>query len=136
MSESSINLSSEERTESERESLMQERRSQPRIPAFCQVLDEGGNFVGVSFDLTCIGICLSLPKSWTQDKTFSIVLKRADQELIPPVAVTVEPLWRRARNHDFDEIGGRIISKVSEEYFQQLLEYCQLFGPSGLFADN
>ncbi|MGL5035755.1 MAG: hypothetical protein ACRC6M_18365, partial [Microcystaceae cyanobacterium] len=88
------------------EALMQERRNQDRILAFCQVYDLTHNFVGVSFDLTELGICLSLPNTWPETESFSIILKRADQDSLPEVKVEVKPIWRKKRNDYFDEIGG------------------------------
>lgn len=123
-------------SELELETLMQERRSSERILAFCQILDLSGEFVGVSFDLTAAGICLSLPSNWTHAAPFLIILKRGDSPALPQVKVTVDPVWRNSRNEQYDEIGGRIIAVESETDFQTFLNYCQNSGPSGLFADN
>lgn len=123
-------------SEFELETLMQERRGSERILAFCQILDLSGDFVGVSFDLTATGICLSLPHHWTHEAPFSIILKRGDAPALPQVKVSVDPVWRNPRNEHYDEIGGRIISVESEADFQTFLNYCQTSGPSGLFADS
>jgi len=126
------NLSSE----FEFEQRIQERRKAERVLAFCQVLDESGHFVGVSFDLTEMGICLSLPNTWPQEDSFSIILKRGDTDSLPEVKVTINPVWRKARNEVYDEIGARIIAIDCEKDFLAFLHYCQTMGPGGLFTDN
>jgi hypothetical protein len=85
-------------SEFEFEQRMQERRKAERVLAFCQVLDESGHFFGVSFDITETGICLSLPNTWPQEDSFSIILKRGDTDTLPEVKVTINPVWRKARN--------------------------------------
>lgn len=126
------NLSSE----FEFEQRMQERRNAERVLAFCQVLDESGHFVGVSFDITETGICLSLPNTWPQEDSFSIILKRGDTDSLPEVKVTINPVWRKARNEEYDEIGARITAIDCEKDFLAFLHYCQTMGPGGLFTDN
>jgi hypothetical protein len=123
-------------SEHEFERQMQERRSQARILAFCQVLDLEHNLLGVSFDLTLQGICLSLPNSWPPDSPFAIILKRADQPALPEVQVEVAPVWRKMRNAHFDEIGGKIIGVQSPQDFETFLQYCNSVGPSGLFEED
>jgi len=118
------------------EQRMQERRKVERVLAFCQVLDESGHFIGVSFDITETGICLSLPNTWPQEESFSIILKRGDTESLPEVKVTVHPVWRKVRNEQYDEIGARIIAIDCETDFLSFLHYCQTMGSSGLFTDN
>ena len=88
------------------EQHIQERRNMERVLAFCQILDESGDFVGVSFDITEIGICLSLPSTWPQEVPFSLILKRGDSESLPEVKITVNPVWRKVRNEKYDEIGA------------------------------
>ncbi len=121
-------------SESEFENKMQERRSEKRVLAFCHVLDLFGDFVGVTFDLTTTGICMSLPNTWSKQESFSIILKRGDLDSLPEIQITVNPLWRRPRNELYDEIGGQIIAIESEVDFQAFLSYCQKMGPSGLFS--
>ncbi|MFM7439698.1 MAG: hypothetical protein ACKO2V_14030, partial [Snowella sp.] len=99
------------------EQRMQERRKAERILAFCQILDESSHFVGVSFDITETSICLSLPNTWPQQDSFSIILKRGDTDSLPEVKVTVHPVWRKARNEQYDEIGARIIAIDCEKDF-------------------
>ncbi|MEB3312108.1 MAG: hypothetical protein VKJ02_17925 [Snowella sp.] len=123
-------------SEFEFETFMKERRSAERILAFCQILDLSGEFIGVSFDLTATGICLSLPHTWMQEDTFSVILKRGDAPDLPQVQVTVDPVWHNSRNEHYDEIGGKIIAVGSEADFQTFLHYCQTAGPSGLFTDS
>ena len=121
------------------EELMKERRAQSRILAFCQVYDCDQQFIGVSFDLTSEGVCLSLPNTWTKAPRFTVILKRADSNdsvICPDVMVTIETVWRRQRNDLFDEIGGRIVEAESPEKLQAFLHYCQAQGPSGLFAES
>ncbi|MEB3248334.1 MAG: hypothetical protein ACKN9E_08385 [Microcystaceae cyanobacterium] len=121
------------------EDLMKERRAQSRILAFCQVYDCDQQFIGVSFDLTSEGACLSLPNTWTKEPRFTVILKRADshdQSICPDVAVTIETVWRRERNELFDEIGGRIVATESPEKLEAFLRYCQTQGPSGLFDES
>lgn len=118
------------------EQQMQERRNMERVLAFCQILDESGDFVGVSFDITEIGICLSLPSTWPQEVPFSLILKRGDSESLPEVKITVNPVWRKVRNEQYDEIGARITAIDCKQDFQSFLHYCQTMGPSGLFMDN
>jgi len=120
----------------ELEQRMQERRKVERVLAFCQVLDESGHFVGVSFDITETGICLSLPNTWLQEDSFSIILKRGDTDSLSEVKVTVHPVWRKARNEKYDEIGARIIAIDCEKDFLSFLHYCQTMGPSGLFTND
>ncbi len=136
MNDQQLEVSNSSMSEFDFETLMQERRSSERILAFCQILDLSGEFVGVSFDLTATGICLSLPRTWTYEVPFSIILKRGDSPSLPQVKVTVDPVWRNPRNDHYDEIGGRITSVESEADFKTFLTYCQTSGPSGLFADS
>jgi hypothetical protein len=114
---------------------IQERRREKRILAFCQVLDLEGNLIGVSFDLTPQGLCVSLPNTWTEADTFSIMLKRMDNPKLATIQVTVMPMWRQSRNDSFDEIGGKIVGVDSQTHFDQFLQYCQTAGPSGLLDD-
>ena len=123
-------------SEFEFEQRMQERRNSERVLAFCQVLDESGHFFGVSFDITETWICLSLPNTWPQEDSFSIILKRGDTDSLPEVKVTINPVWRKARNEEYDEIGARITAIDSEKDFLAFLHYCQTMGPGGLFTDN
>lgn len=51
---------------------IKERRTEERVLAFCQVLDLDGNLIGVSFDLTPRGLCVSLPNTWPKAESFSI----------------------------------------------------------------
>jgi hypothetical protein len=125
-----------EYSEAEFEQRMQERRSEQRLLAFCQVLDQEHNFIGVSFDLTTTGICLSLPNTWPVEGLFTVILKRADQPQLPEVEITLDPIWRKPRNTTFDEIGGRIISKANPPAFEQFLSHCQAAGPNGLLEDD
>lgn len=115
---------------------IQERRSETRILAFCQVFDPDGDLIGVSFDLTRRGICLSLPNTWTRDDQFAVTLKRMDNLDLPVITVTVKPMWRSSRNDHFDEIGGTILAVDSQSNFDQFLDYCQEAGPSGLLEDS
>ncbi|MEB3228114.1 MAG: hypothetical protein VKJ27_07000 [Synechocystis sp.] len=117
---------------------IQERRQEERVLAFCQVLDLDHNLVGVSFDLTSKGLCVSLPNSWTDADTFVVILKRLDNPTLPSIRVTVKPMWRHSRNDNFDEIGGQILDVDSQTSFEQFLDYCQQAGPSGLLdtGDN
>jgi hypothetical protein len=108
-------------SEFEFEQRMQERRKAERVLAFCQVLDESGHFFGVSFDITETGICLSLPNTWPQEDSFSIILKRGDTDTLPEVKVTINPVWRKARNEQYDEIGARIIAIDCETDFLSFL---------------
>ena len=114
---------------------IQERRREERILAFCQVLDLDSNLIGVSFDLTPKGLCVSLPNTWTHADTFSIKLKRMDNPQLATITVTVMPMWRQSRNDNFDEIGGKIVEVDSQVHFDQFLQYCQTAGPSGLLDD-
>ncbi|MFN5514487.1 MAG: hypothetical protein ACK5CA_07015 [Cyanobacteriota bacterium] len=123
-------------SEQEFERQMQERRAQPRILAFCQIMDLDHNLLGVSFDLTRQGICLSLPNTWPKDETFQLILKRADQPALPQVVLTISPVWRKVRNAQFDEIGARITAVDSPENFETFLGYCDSVGPSGLFEED
>lgn len=132
----SPSLSAPALSEQEFERQMQERRAQPRILAFCQVMDLDRNLLGVSFDLNQQGICLSLPNTWPQEKSFQIVLKRADQPALPQVTLTVSPVWRKVRNAQFDEIGARITAVDSPKNFETFLGYCDSVGPSGLFEED
>ncbi|BFM40651.1 hypothetical protein [Synechocystis sp. LKSZ1] len=125
-----------EYSEAEFEKRMQERRSEQRLLAFCQVLDPEHNFIGVSFDLTSTGICLSLPNTWPAEVSFSVMLKRADQPQLPEVEITLAPIWRKPRNTTFDEIGGRIIDVANRPAFEQFLAHCQAAGPNGLLEDD
>jgi hypothetical protein len=88
---------------------IQERREEERILAFCQVFDMAGELVGVSFDLTRNGICVSVPNDWPQDRDFSLKLRRMDNEDLPTITIKITPMWRQSRNESFDEIGGKII---------------------------
>lgn len=110
---------------------IQERRREKRVMAFCQVFDPEGELVGVSFDLTKQGICLSLPNTWPKEN-FQIQLKRMDNPDLPEIMVTVQPMWRQTRNENFDEIGGKITHINAPEDFDLFLHYCQKAGPSGL----
>lgn len=109
-----------------------ERRLLNRILAFCQVIDLERNFVGISWNVTFGGICLSLPNTWTKAHQFSIILKRADQPSLPEVTISVEPIWRKSYNESFDEIAGKIVQVDSPQNFEMFLKYCQEAGPSGL----
>jgi hypothetical protein len=110
---------------------VRERRKEQRVMAFCQVFEPQGELLGVSFDLTPSGICLSLPNTWPRDN-FEIQLKRMDNPNLPEVRLMVKPMWRQPRNENFDEIGGQIIDINSAEDFETFLRYCQTAGPSGL----
>jgi hypothetical protein len=114
---------------------IQERRTENRVLAFCQVLDLDDNLIGVSFDLTPKGLCVSLPNTWTDADRFAIRLKRMDNPQLAAITITVMPMWRQPRNDNFDEIGGKIVEVDSQIYFEQFLEYCQTAGPSGLIDD-
>jgi hypothetical protein len=114
---------------------IKERRTEDRVLAFCQVLDLEGNLIGVSFDLTPRGLCVSLPNTWTKTDNFSIVLKRIDNPSLPTITITVTPMWRSSRNDNFDEIGGKIVEVNSPSDFERFLNYCQEAGPSGLVDD-
>lgn len=111
---------------------IQERRQAQRILAFCQVFDLEDELVGVSFDLTSQGICVSLPNTWPQKESFQIKLKRMDNPELPIITIKVEPLWRQSRNDNFDEIGGKIVEVDNPDGFDSFLKYCQQAGPSGL----
>jgi len=111
---------------------VKERRTENRVLAFCQAWDLEGNLIGVSFDLTPKGLCVSLPNTWTEADTFSIMLKRVDNPDLAAITVTVKPMWRQSRNDSFDEIGGQIVGVDSPSNFDQFLQYCQEAGPSGL----
>lgn len=117
---------------------MQERRNQQRILAFCQVLDLERNFIGVSFDLTPSGICLSLPKAFPKNQSFLAILKRGDAAAayVPEVLVTIQPVWRRSLNQYYDELGGKIIQVKPEKAFLEFYRYCQQARANGLFAYN
>ncbi len=114
------------------EKRMQDRRSEQRLTVFCQILDTDYNFVGISFDLSHAGICLSLPNTWTHEIPFSIILKRVDNDALPAVTITVDPIWRKPGNEKFDEIGGAITAIESPQDFETFLNYCESAGPSGL----
>ena len=114
---------------------IQERRTEERVLAFCQVLNLDGDLIGVSFDLTPRGLCVSVPNTWTKEDTFSIMLKRMDNPNLSHITVTVTPMWRTSRNDNFDEIGGKIVQVNSQSNFEQFLQYCQEAGPSGLVDD-
>ncbi|AIE73169.1 MULTISPECIES: PilZ domain-containing protein [unclassified Synechocystis] len=111
---------------------IQERRQEQRMLAFCQVFNMAGELVGVSFDLTRQGICVSVPNDWPQGSDFEVKLRRMDNEALPTITVKVNPMWRQSRNESFDEIGGKIIAVDSPEAFATFLQYCQQAGPSGL----
>lgn len=111
---------------------IQERRQQQRVLAFCQVFDLEDELVGVSFDLTLHGICLSLPNTWPQSEPFQIRLKRMDNKELPVITVNVQPMWRKSRNENFDEIGGKIVEVDCPDSFNHFLNYCLQAGPSGL----
>ncbi|WP_228024021.1 hypothetical protein [Synechocystis salina] len=111
---------------------VQDRRREERMLAFCQVFDMEGELVGVSFDLTRSGICVSVPNDWPKDGDFVVKLRRMDNEALPTITVTVTPTWRQCRNESFDEIGGKIIEVDCPEAFSTFLQYCQQAGPSGL----
>ena len=111
---------------------IQERREQERMLAFCQVFNMAGELMGVSFDLTRNGICVSVPNDWPQDRDFSVKLRRMDNEDLPTITIKITPMWRQSRNESFDEIGGKIIEVDSPEAFSTFLQYCQQAGPSGL----
>ena len=114
---------------------IKERRTEERVLAFCQVLNLDGDLIGVSFDLTPRGLCVSVPNTWTKEDTFSIMLKRMDNPNLSPITVTVTPMWRTSSNDNFDEIGGKIVQVNSQSNFEQFLQYCQEAGPSGLVDD-
>jgi hypothetical protein len=111
---------------------VQERRQEERMLAFCQVFDMEGELVGVSFDLTRNGICVSVPNDWPQDTDFTVKLRRMDNEALPTITIKLTPMWRQSRNESFDEIGGKIIEVDCPEAFSTFLQYCQQAGPSGL----
>ncbi len=111
---------------------VQERRRQQRVLAFCQVFDLEGELVGVSFDLTPDGICVSLPNTWPSTDSFHIKLRRMDNSELPAITIKVQPVWRESRNENFDEIGGKILEVDCQDSFNNFLDYCQKFGPSGL----
>jgi len=114
---------------------IKERRTEERVLAFCQVLDLDGNLIGVSFDLTPRGLCVSLPNTWPKAESFSIMLKRIDNPNLPTITIKVTPMWRSSRNDNFDEIGGKIVEVNSPSDFDQFLHYCQKAGPNGLVND-
>ena len=111
---------------------VQERRREQRVLAFCQIFDLEDELVGVSFDLTSKGICVSLPNTWPRNEPFQIKLRRMDNTELPTITVKVEPLWRQSRNEKFDEIGGKIVDVDSPDGFNTFLDYCHQAGPSGL----
>ena len=107
-----------------------------RIWSFCQVFDVEKNWVGISFNITEQGICLSMPNTWVQDSPFSVILKRADEPSLPSITLSVEPLWRKTYNQNFDEIAGKIVAVDSAVNFEAFLKYCQEAGPSGLVSQD
>jgi len=111
---------------------IEERRREPRLLAFCQVFDMEGDLIGVSFDLTRQGICVSIPNTWPRDEDFQIKLRRMDNEDLPVITIKVVPMWRQSRNESFDEIGGKIVEVDCPDAFTTFLAYCQQAGPSGL----
>jgi hypothetical protein len=113
-----------------------QRRLEKRILAFCGVRPQEGNLVGLSFNLSSAGICLGLPNTWTTDNPFSVILKRADCPSLPDVTISVESLWRKSYNENFDKIGGQILQVDSQPNFQAFLKYCQEVGPGGLLDKN
>lgn len=109
-----------------------ERRTSTRVVAFCQVLDLDYNFLGVTFDLTSEGICLSLPNTFRTDSDFFVILSPANTKFIPKVIVKIQPIWRKQNDSQYDEIGGKIVQVWSKQVFQSLLSYYQQGGPCGL----
>ncbi|WP_013323015.1 hypothetical protein [Gloeothece verrucosa] len=111
-----------------------ERRIVKRTVAFCQVLDLDHNFLGITFDLTLEGICLSLPNSFSSEINFFVILKPTHADNIPEVIIKVQPIWRKKNHSEYDEIGGKIIQIWPEDIFKALLIYYEKGGPCGLIA--
>jgi hypothetical protein len=102
-----------------------ERREKRRILAVCKILDINRQFLGFTLDLTTEGICLVVLNQFGNDQQFEIIIQqnRNDGEH-PEIRATVETIWRREKNEEYDEIGGKIVVVDSQENLKALIEHC------------
>ncbi|ACK73467.1 conserved hypothetical protein [Gloeothece citriformis PCC 7424] len=112
-----------------------ERRSSTRVVAFCQVLDLEYNCLGITFDLSPEGICLSLVNTFATENDFLVILSPAYTKHIPNLVMKIRPVWRRQNDSQYDEVGGKILQVWTKEIFYTLLSYYQKGGPSGLLVN-
>ncbi len=99
---------------------MDERRASQRILATSLVYEPEGSFIGVSLDLNRSGIRLGSAKKLSLFDSFSIQLKPFKENEFPQITLIIQPLWRRVRNRDYDEIGAKIIQVKQYHKWQEL----------------
>ncbi|MGY6530865.1 MAG: PilZ domain-containing protein [Cyanobacterium sp.] len=103
-----------------------EQRGSRRVLAVCKALDSQGEFVGFTLDITKDGIHLIVEKSFNPPSTFDLILNYhfdSDMEL-SNVAITVQKMWRKSTNEEYDQIGGKIIDTKQPEVLAQLVAFC------------
>lgn len=103
-----------------------EQRELRRILAVCRVLDLDGKFLGFTLDLNRSGIKIIVDKNFVSGDEFEIILNPAkeEEEISPNIVVKVKQKWRSPTNEEFDQIGGIIIEVDSQEYIDELIDYC------------
>lgn len=104
---------------------MNEQRKHQRILAVCQVINEQSQLTGFALDLTVEGIRIIVPKKFTNDPEFTIVVKGHSLENESNITLTVQQRWRQEKDKDFDEIGGLLIKVNPKNEFDKLLAYCE-----------
>ncbi|MBE9222875.1 PilZ domain-containing protein [Cyanobacterium stanieri LEGE 03274] len=103
-----------------------EQRSSRRVLAVCRALDSDGKFVGFTLDITKEGIHLIVEKSFNPPTTFDLILNYhtdLDKQL-SDVAITIEKMWRKSTNDEYDQIGGKIITTKHPEALNELITFC------------
>lgn len=98
--------------------------------AFCQVLDNRLQPIGITTQLSPHTLCLSLPKAFSSQSLFSITLKRVDVYPALTIKLVVSVQESQARNEEFDDITVKI---ENPEAFQTFFTYCQTAKTDGLW---
>ncbi|WP_069790191.1 PilZ domain-containing protein [Cyanobacterium sp. IPPAS B-1200] len=102
------------------------KRSSRRVLAVCKALDNDGHFVGFTLDITKDGIHLIVEKSFNPSSTFDLILNYhfdSDTQL-SNVPITVEKMWRKSTNDEYDQIGAKIVDTKQPEALAQLVAFC------------
>lgn len=106
---------------------LKDRRKSPRILSVCRILDKEKNFLGFTLDLTKEGICMIIYNKFENLKEFEIIIEQNRCEgNYPEIKAKIEKIWRKEKNEEFDEIGGKIIAVDSKDNLEDLIKYCDI----------
>jgi hypothetical protein len=104
---------------------LDDRRKDRRILAVSKMLDLEKQFLGFTLDLTADGICMIVSNKFEDSREFEIIIQqnRKDGDK-PEIRAKIEKIWRKQKDKEFDEIGGKIIAVDSRENLEELIKYC------------